>query len=85
MVRLNITAEGASEEIFVEEMLRPHLLARMKQRDFVFRDGIEPGLKRALETVASQTRKCKIRLVRSPATRFRDNMLDRERIGVKAA
>jgi hypothetical protein len=26
MVRLNITAEGASEEIFVEEMLRPHLL-----------------------------------------------------------
>ena len=26
MVRLNITAEGASEEIFVEEMLCPHLL-----------------------------------------------------------
>jgi hypothetical protein len=26
MVRLNITVEGASEEVFVEEMLRPHLL-----------------------------------------------------------
>jgi hypothetical protein len=26
MVRLNITAEGASEEVFVEEMLRQHLL-----------------------------------------------------------
>lgn len=26
MVRLNITAEGSSEEIFIEEMLRPHLL-----------------------------------------------------------
>lgn len=25
MVRLNITAEGSSEEIFIEEMLRPHL------------------------------------------------------------
>ena len=26
MIRLNITAEGASEAIFIEEMLRPHLL-----------------------------------------------------------
>ncbi len=27
MVRLNMTAEGVSEEIFIEEILRPHLLS----------------------------------------------------------
>lgn len=67
------------------EMIRPLLLTRMEQGDFLLRHGIAPRLKRTLETVAAQAGQGKIGPIRCAPFRFRDDMLDGERIGMKAA
>jgi hypothetical protein len=38
------------------EVFRPHLPSRVKQWNFLLRHGIEAGLERPFEAVASQTR-----------------------------
>lgn len=73
-------ADDFRESSTPREMTRPHVLARVVQRDFFFGNGIGRGDSYVFATVASLAGKRQVRLVIRTTVRLRNDMLDAQRV-----